>query len=185
MREKRCDYFENTRRATHVQREYAIRNPHEFQHYGRDFWGLTACDGPGSGVVTVHGVRHRLFGYVARGVPFGPDDGTISPAAIFGSLPFAPEIAFSAIRHLCEVYPRMSEEYTIPNAVNPTVNAEQEFGWVSHGHFGLDQGLIVLMIENYRTEWLWNLMHGCPYIETGLRRAGFAGGWLGKERRAR
>ncbi len=73
----------------------------------------------------------------------------------------------------------MGEEYTIPNAVNPTVEAEHEFGWVSHGHFGLDQGLIVLMIENYRTQWMWNLMRGCRYMETGLRRAGFAGGWLG------
>jgi hypothetical protein len=185
MREKRCDYFENTRRATYVQREYAIRNPHEFNHYGHDFWGLTACDGPGSGSVIVHGVRHRLFGYVARGAPYGPDDGTISPAAIFGALPFAPEIALSAIRHLCEVYPRMGEEYTIPNSVNPTVEAEHDFGWVSHGHYGLDQGLIVLMIENYRTEWLWNLMRGCGPVETGLRRAGFAGGWLGKRRLGR
>ena len=68
---KRSDYFENTRRATCVQREYAIRNPHEFKNYGRDFWGLTACDGPGSGTVSVNDIPHRLFGYVARSVPYG------------------------------------------------------------------------------------------------------------------
>ena len=69
MREKRCDYFENSRRATYVQREYARRNPGEFAGYGDDCWGLTACDGPSDERPDVANERRRLFGYAARGVP--------------------------------------------------------------------------------------------------------------------
>jgi hypothetical protein len=51
-------------------------------------------------------------------------------------------------------------------------------GWISEGYFGLDQGIIVLMIENYRSQLTWSLMRACPYIQRGLQRAGFRGGWL-------
>ncbi len=50
--------------------------------------------------------------------------------------------------------------------------------WVSAGHFGLDQGIVVMMIENHRTQLIWRLMRDCPYVGAGLRRAGFRGGWL-------
>ena len=76
MREKRCDYFENSRRATQVQRAYALRNPHRFVGYDEDCWGLTACDGPPP-EAAANG-RLRSFGYAARGVPYGPDDGTLA-----------------------------------------------------------------------------------------------------------
>ena len=178
MREKRCDYFENSRRAVCIQREYALRNPHSCIGYGVNYWGLSACVGPGPSNLFAGGMERRFFGYVARGVPYGPDDGTISPAAVFGSLPFAPEIAMPAIRQICAVHPWITDDYRVPNGVNLTVNIDNSGGWVSDGYLGLDQGLIVLMIENYRTQWLWNLMRQCPLIRTGLRRAGFRGGWL-------
>jgi len=165
MREKGSDYFENSRRATYVQREYAIRNPREFKGYAENFWGLTACDGPGTHTHSIETGGRRMYGYAARGVPFGPDDGTISRAAAFGSLPFAPEIALPAIRCKCE-------DFRVPGGLNPT------FDWVSEGCFGLDQGLIVLMIENYRSGLLWNLMRKSPWLAVGLQRAGFTGGWL-------
>jgi hypothetical protein len=53
-----------------------------------------------------------------------------------------------------------------------------DLGWVSPWHFGIDQGPIILAIENYRTGLLWRLMRRCPYIVTGLRRSGFKNGWL-------
>ena len=101
MREKRCDYFENSRRATQVQREYARRNPHGFAGYDENCWGLTACDGP-SDELPGAGQRaaQRLFGYAARGVPYGPDDGTLAGWAALASLPFAPEIALCAARSM-------------------------------------------------------------------------------------
>jgi len=72
-------YFENSRRATLMQQKYAIDNPMVFVHYGENVWGLTASDGPGPSIRTVNGVKRKFYNYKARGAPFGPDDGTISP----------------------------------------------------------------------------------------------------------
>jgi hypothetical protein len=179
MREKRSDYFRNSRSAVAIQREYALRNPREYRGYGELCWGLTASDGPGPATVEIEGRERRFFGYAARGVPYGPDDGTFSPPAVVGSLPFAPEIALPAIRHICECNPRVAREGRLPNGLNPTLKNHTTFGWASEGYFGLDQGLIALMIENHRSQLIWNLMRECPYIRAGLTRAGFTGGWLG------
>jgi len=178
MREKRSDYFENSRRATEVQREYARRNPHGFADYDENCWGLTACDGPSDQLPELAHERRRLFGYAARGVPYGPDDGTLGGWAALASLPFAPEIALCAARTMLQRYPEMLSEQRYTSSVNPTLAGVGQSAWVSAGHFGLDQGIVVMMIENYRTQLIWRLMRYCPYVGTGLRRAGFRGGWL-------
>ena len=92
MRAHGTDYFENSRQATFVQQEYAIRNPMNFVGYGEHCWGFTACDGPGWEKRVVNGVEREFFDYIARGAPFGPDDGTVAPWVVIASLPFAPEI---------------------------------------------------------------------------------------------
>jgi hypothetical protein len=178
MREKRCDYFENSRRATEVQREYARRNPHGFDGYDEHCWGLTACDGPSHELPELAHDRRRLFGYAARGVPYGPDDGTLSGWAALASLPFAPEIALSAARKMLQRYPEMLPAQQFASGFNPTLASADQGAWVSAGHFGLDQGIVVMMIENHRTQLIWRLMRDCPYVGAGLRRAGFRGGWL-------
>jgi hypothetical protein len=94
------------------------------------------------------------------------------------SLPFAPEIVLPSLQRLNRDYPDITSKYGFKCSYNPTFTANGK-GWVSKGYFGLDQGPIVMMIENYRTGLIWNLMHRCPYITKGLRRAGFRGGWLG------
>jgi hypothetical protein len=187
MREKGMDYFENTRRATYVQQRYAIDNPLKFVGYGRDCWGITASDGPGSGpgpgpdTIKVNGIDRRFFGYLARGVPYGPDDGTIAPWAVVASLPFAPEIVLPAIDYLVhQVHLKTGDPYGFKASFNPTYPATSgdPYGWVSPSHYGINQGPIIPLIENYRTGLLWRLMRDCPYVVTGLRRAGFTGGWL-------
>ena len=178
MREKRCDYFENSRRATEVQREYARRNPHGFVGYDEDCWGLTASDGPSHQLPELADERRRLFGYAARGVPYGPDDGTLGGWAALASLPFAPEIALCAARNMLHRYPEMLSAQRYTSSFNPTLARADRGAWVSAGHFGLDQGIVVMMIENHRTQLIWRLMRDCPYVGTGLRRAGFRGGWL-------
>ena len=179
MREKRCDYFENSRRATEVQREYARRNPHGFIGYDENCWGLTACDGPSHQLPELANERRRLFGYAARGVPYGPDDGTLAGWAALASLPFAPEIALCAAGNMLQRYPEMlSSQRRYASSFNPTLASADGGAWVSTGHFGLDQGIVVMMIENHRTQLIWRLMRDCPYVGTGLRRAGFRGGWL-------
>jgi hypothetical protein len=179
-REKGIDYCENSRRATYVQQEYAIRNPHGFAGYGANFWGLTASDGPGRMRRRSRGTQRSFFGYVARGVPYGPDDGTVAPWAVVGSLPFAPEIVLPTVRHFQDAYPQASGEYcfrcsfnlSFPNPAHPGA------GWTSPYHFGINLGPVVLMCENYRSGLIWQLMRDCPAIVRGLRRAGFRNGWL-------
>ena len=100
MREKGIDYFENSRRATYVQRQYAIENPLDFAGYGECCWGITASDGPGPDNARVNGIQRVFFDYIGRGVPYGPDDGTIAPWAVVASLPFAPEIVLPDYRLL-------------------------------------------------------------------------------------
>ena len=72
-------------------------------------------------------------------------------------------------------YPDMSSKYGFKCSYNPTFSSGKRkgAGWVSEGYYGLDQGPIVMMIENYRSGLLWRLMRRCPYIVNGLRRAGF------------
>jgi hypothetical protein len=178
MREKRSDYFENSRRAVDVQREYARRDPNEYGYYGADCWGLSAGDGPGLRSCRVAGRERRFFEYVARGVPYGPDDGTIAPVAALASLPFAPGLALSAVRRFLELYPEWADTGRLPSGFNRAAPGADARGWVSEGTYGLDQGIAVLMIENYRSGLIWRLHRDAEPVRTGLRRAGFEGGWL-------
>jgi hypothetical protein len=179
MREKRCDYFENSRRATLVQQRYARRNPMNFRGYCENCWGITAGPGPGfTKQRTAGGIERQFYDYVARGVPFGPDDGTLAPWAVVASLPFAPEIVLPALRHFREMYPQAVSAEGLLTSFNPTFHTGDESGrgWASPAHYGLDQGPVALMIENHRSGFLWNLMRECPPLVTGLRRAGFRKG---------
>lgn len=180
MREHNSDYFQNSRHATFVQQEYAIRNPLNFVGYGEHCWGFTASDGPGWTRRNVGGLEREFFDYSARGAPFGPDDGTVSPWAVVASLPFAPEIVIPTIFNCARMNLGMTRLYGFKPSFNRTYTVEgSEAGWwVSPYHFGVDQGPVVLMIENYRTGLLWNVMRRCPPLVKGLRRAGFSGGWL-------
>jgi hypothetical protein len=185
MRSKGIDYFENSRRATYVQQRYAIENPNEFAGYGEYCWGITASEGPGPATLKLQGVERSFFGYLGRGVPNGPDDGTLAPWAVVASLPFAPEIVLPSI-HYCVHQAKLKEAnaYGFKAAFNPTHPGTKgnSFGWwVSPWHFGINEGPVVLMIENYRTGMIWRLMRECSHIQGGLRRAGFTGGWLAED----
>lgn len=196
MRGKDIDYFENSRRATYVQQEYARRNPRRFDGYGEHAWGISASDGPGPARYSVHGRERTFYAYRARGVPFGPDDGTLSPWAVAASLPFAPEIVLPTLESLDATHPAITGEYGYKCSFNPSFRERsddatappqegrpaaiirRDAGWLSQGYYVLDQGPVVLMTENYRTGLIWRLMRNCRYIVDGLRRAGFEGGWL-------
>ena len=180
MRRQAIDYFENSRRATYVNQQYAIRNPKNFRDYGPHGWGVTASNGPGPTTRRIRGVTRRFLGYAARGVPHGPDDGTLAPWAVVASLPFAPEIVLPTLAHCSKKYPKMTNKYGLVCSFNPTFPSRGSgySGWISKDHFALDQGPVILMIENYRSGLIWRLMRTCPYVMTGLRRAGFMGSWL-------
>ena len=178
------DYFENSSRATCVQQKYAIENPLGFAHYGEHAWGFTASDGPGPCVIEIDGVERTFYNYTARGVPFGPDDGTVSPWAVVASLPFATSVVLSTVRHAIEKLElKKYSDYGFDASFNPTFPEPgvNPHGWVSPWQFGLNQGPIILMIENFKNQLIWDTMKKCPYITEGLKRAGFKGGWLGRE----
>jgi hypothetical protein len=180
MRDHGSDYFENSRQATFVQQAYAVDNPRQFAGYGEHCWGFTASDGPGWVKRVVDGVERQFFDYIARGAPFGPDDGTVAPWVVVASLPFAPEIVVPTVRHLARLKVGGHDKYGFKPSFNQTfsVAGSPTGWWVTPYYFGIDQGPVVLMIENYRSGLVWDIMRRCPYVVAGLRRAGFTGGWL-------
>jgi hypothetical protein len=190
MREKGLDYFENSRRATYAQRAYAIANPSGFKGYGADVWGLTACDGPLDGKVTVSGREREFHTYQARGACFTHvhDDGTIAPTAAGGSIAFAPEICLPALMAMRERWGgHVFRRYGFVDAFNPTLDVDVKtqhgrvvpgVGWFDDDHLGIDQGPILAMIENWRTGLVWRVMRRNPHLRRGLLAAGFRGGWL-------
>jgi hypothetical protein len=187
MRVHGIDYFENSRRAAYIHQAYATRNPRRWAGYSATCWGITASDGPGPATRVWEGKQRAFYGYHARGVPYGPDDGTLSPWAMVASLPFAPEIVLPAIATLNAAYPAVKHDYGYTGSFNPsfallasapTPESLAAGGWRSPAHYAINQGPVVLMIENHRSGFLWRLMRQCPYVVMGLRRAGFRGGWL-------
>ena len=184
---KNIDYFENSWRAAHGQRAYAIANPLRHAGYGPDIWGLTACDGPGD--FTVEG--RTYLGYSARG-PGQRDDGTLAPTAAAGMLPFAPDIVEPCLEALVARYgPGIWTAYGFLDSFNPGLtkappnglqkgSIDAQAGWVDSDYLGIDQGPIVAMHANYRSEGVWKAMRRSPIIVTGLKRMGFNGGWLDK-----
>jgi hypothetical protein len=149
-------YFENSRRATLAQRNYCIANPSNEVGYSSTNWGLTACDDPN--------------GYRAHGAPPPQsDDGTIAPTAPAGSMPFAAEVCLPTLQSM---YTRFRTHiwslYGFKDAFNfnsPT--------WYGPDELGIDEGPIVIMIENYRTQRPWQLFMRNAEIQRGLQRAGF------------
>jgi hypothetical protein len=183
MREKKCDYFENSRRATFVQQGYARRNPRSFTGYAADCFGLSAGEGPRASAQTVAGRQQPFFAYAARGVPYGPDDGTLAGPGVLASLPFAPEVVLPTVRRLYDPAAPEPCRRLLASGFNPTCSVDANgdpdpAGWVSPGRLGFDQGLALMMIENHRSGLPWQLGRRCDYLRIGLRRAGFRGGWL-------
>jgi hypothetical protein len=148
-------YFENSRRATLAQRAYAIANPSHFTGYSDSLWGLTASDVPS--------------GYNARGAPPAQnDDGTITPTAPISSIAFAPDEVIPVIRNLYNGYkPYLWSPYGFRDAFNLTV------GWWDTDVLGIDQGPIIIMIENYRTYRVWSRFMQNTDVLQGLSIAHF------------
>jgi hypothetical protein len=157
MQARGITYFENSRRATLAQQAYCIANPGGWVGYGATTWGLTASDDPD--------------GYTAHGAPPAlNDDGTITPTAPASSLPFAPEIVIPTLQNLYDTYGAMIwGQYGFKDAFNYS-----RF-WFGPDYIGIDEGPIVIMIENYLNGAVWRRCGTSPYIVTGLARAGFTG----------
>lgn len=181
-RQRGRDYFQNSREAVYAQRDYALRNPGHWRGYDGSVWGLTASDGPGDAEREVDGIKRHFLAYSARGAgrDYVLDDGTIAPTAVGGSVAFAPEITLPSLEEMKHRYGDVIyNKYGFVDAFNPSFQVDRGF-WADGQQLGIDQGPIVLMIENLRSEFVWNVMKKNPYIRSGLLKAGFTGGWLCK-----
>jgi hypothetical protein len=151
LKDRYADYWLQNRNHVRINCEHALRNPFKRKGYGKSCWGLTASDGPD--------------GYAGHAPD--NDDGTISPTAALASLPYAPEDSMRALRHFIEAGDRLWGRFGFVDAFNDTR------GWTADTYLAIDQGPIVVMIENFRSGLLWKLFMSIPEIQAGLRKLGF------------
>lgn len=167
------DYFENSRRAALAQYRYAVENPQGFRGYSARDWGLTACDGPGDGKRVVDGREREFRWYSERGAPEGFDDGTIAPTAALSCLPFLPRLVMATARGWLKNRPELFSMHGFADAFNPTFDSSKPSGWVDPERIAIDQGPIVLMIENYRSALIWQVMRRDPALRRALKLCDF------------
>lgn len=152
LKDRYADYWEQNKNHTLINREHCIRNPKGFKGYSADCWGLTASD--------------AYDGYNAH----APDNdwGTISPTAALSAFPYTPEYSMQALKHFYYTLGnKIWSAYGFTDAFNETKN------WYAKSHLAIDQGPIIIMIENYRTGLLWKLFMSCPEVKGGLEKLGF------------
>ncbi|MEJ7627886.1 MAG: glucoamylase family protein [Ferruginibacter sp.] len=147
-----ADYWKQNINHTLINYAYCVDNPKKFKGYSSDCWGLTAGD--------------TYDGYNA----YSPtnDAGTITPTAALSAFPYTPGKSMKALRYFYYVLgDRIWTEYGFVDAFNETKN------WYAKSHLAIDQGPIIVMIENYRTGLLWKLFMSAPEIKNGLTKLGF------------
>jgi hypothetical protein len=152
LKDRYADYWDLNSRHVRINRAHCVVNPHGHAGYGEHCWGLTASDDPD--------------GYSAHAPD--NDNGTISPTAALASLPYAPRESLQVARHMLRTWgSKVWGRYGFVDAFNPRRN------WFADTYLAIDQGPIVVMIENHRTQLLWKLFMGIPEVQTGLARLGF------------
>lgn len=154
VRDQYTNYFVRNRNHALIHYAYAIDNPKHFVGYDAEGWGLTASDDP-------------LVGYLAH-EPGNNDNGTISPTAALASMPYTPTESMLALKHFYrDLGARLWGPMGFYDAYNETLD------WYATSYLAIDQGPIIGMIENYRTELLWKNFMANPEIQQGLEKAGF------------
>jgi len=152
LKDRYADYWEQNRNHTLINRAYCLDNPKKYKGYGENAWGLTASD--------------TYNGYAAHSP--SEDNGTITPTAALSAFPYTPEYSMQALKHFYyNVGDKIWSEYGFTDAYNETQN------WYAKSHLAIDQGPIVVMIENYRSGLFWKLFMQIPEIQKGLKRLGF------------
>ncbi len=155
LKDMYADYWEHNVNHTLINRQWCIENPKNFEGYGGNCWGLTAS--------------YSVNWYQAHAPGEETDHGVISPTAALSSFPYAPEFAMQALRHFyVDLGPKIWGEYGFYDAFSI------QDDWFPNDYLAIDQGPIVVMIENYRSGLLWNLFMSCPEVTTGLSKLGFS-----------
>ena len=152
LKDQYADYWEQNKNHTLINHDYCINNPKKFKGYGENCWGLTAGD--------------TYDGYDA----YSPtnDGGTIAPTAALSAFPYTPEYSMKALKYFYyDLGDKIWSEYGFVDGFNETKK------WYAKSHLAIDQGPIIVMIENYRTGLLWKLFMSSPEIQKGLKKLGF------------
>lgn len=150
-----ANYFEQGVAQTLINRAWCITNPGNYTGYGPNCWGLTASDDP-------------IEGYLAHEPDPSRDNGTITPTAALSSMPYTPEESLAALKHMYRTYgQKLWGPMGFYDAFNPTLD------WTADSYLAIDQGPIVGMIENYRTQLLWRYFMQDEDVQRGLDRLGF------------
>ena len=149
-------YFDEMRNLTLVNRAYCIRNPKHYKGFGPDCWGLTAS--------------YSVDGYAAHAPNERDDQGVISPTAALSSIVYTPEQSLQVMHHLYQMGDKVFGPYGFYDAFSETDN------WYPQRYLAIDQGPIVVMIENYRSGLLWRLFMSHPDVQEGLKKLGFSTG---------
>jgi hypothetical protein len=153
LKDQYADYWEQNKAHTLINRAYCIENPKHYKGYGANSWGLTASD--------------SWQGYAAHSPT--EDLGVISPTAALSAFPYTPEYSMQALRHFYEDKgSSIWGEYGFADAFS------DEHNWVAKSYLAIDQGPIVVMIENYRSGLLWKLFMSNPDVQNGLSKLGFS-----------
>jgi len=152
LRDRYADYWEHNRNHTLINRQYCITNPKHFKGYGENCWGLTAS--------------YSINGYSAH-TPEN-DLGVISPTAALSSFPYTPDESMKVIKYL---YYNLGEKVWGPYGFYDAFS--EEHNWYIPRYLAIDQGPVVVMIENHRSGLLWDLFMGAPDIKAGLLKLGF------------
>ena len=148
-----CNYFENNRNTTLINRAYCMENPGKHRGYGPLLWGLTSSQNPD--------------GYKAHAPVLEADDGTIAPTAAICAMPYTPEHSLATLRHLYHEHgPRIWGPFGFHDAFNLARD------WVSPSFLAIDQGPMAPMIENHRTGLCWKMFMANPEIQPVLDRIG-------------
>ncbi len=152
LKDRYADYWEQNVHHSLINYRYCVDNPKKFKGYGEDCWGLTASD--------------TYNGYNAHSPT--NDFGTITPTAALSSFPYTPDQSMKALRHFYDdLGDKIWSEYGFVDAFNESEN------WYANSHLAIDQGPIIVMIENHRTGLLWNLFMSCPEVSEGLKKLDF------------
>ncbi|OGF03931.1 MAG: hypothetical protein A2W00_14405, partial [Candidatus Eisenbacteria bacterium RBG_16_71_46] len=152
-RDAYANYYVHNRNQALVQVAYCTQNPYGHAGYGASCWGLTASDQPGG-----YGVHW----------PFSNDNGTLTPTAALGSMPYVPVEALAAARHFYDVYGATLWSFRgYLDAFNPGA------AWTATDQIAIDQGPIVIMIENHRSGRVWDAFMSNPEVAPALAAMGF------------
>jgi hypothetical protein len=153
LQDRYASYWEQNLRHVRINHAHCVANPGHYRGYGEHCWGLTASDDPDG--YAVHAPDN--------------DNGTVAPTAALASFPYAPVEAMKALRHFLGAHgERIWRRHGFVDAFCP------QRDWYVDTHLAIDQGPIILMIENFRTGLLWKLFMSAPEVRTGLRRLGFS-----------